>query len=318
MRAATLAAPHDIRVDLAPVPDPGPCEVRIRLEGCGVCASNVEPWDGNPWTSYPGEPGGLGHEGWGVVDAVGRNVSTIHRGQRVASLACRSYADYDVTPVTELAVLPDTLGEIPFPGEALACAVNIFRRSDIRAGQTVAIVGVGFLGAVLTRLTSLAGGRVIAVSRRTSSLNLARDFGAAMTIVMDDHQRIVERVAAETQGRMCERVIECVGRQWPLDLAGELVGFGGRLVIAGYHQDGPRQVSMQMWNWKGIDVINAHEREKEIQVRGLREAVDAVAGGRIDLARLMTHSYPLERLGEALQTTRDKPEGFVKAWVQLA
>lgn len=318
MRAATLAAPHEIRVDLAPVPEPGPCEVRIRLEGCGVCASNVEPWDGNPWTRYPGEPGGLGHEGWGIVDALGRNVSTLHRGQRVASLACRSYADYDIAPVTELAVLPSTLGEMPFPGEALACAINIFHRSDIRPGQTVAIIGVGFLGAVLTRLASLAGARVIAISRRTSSLNLARDFGAAVTIAMDDHRRIIERVAAATQDRMCARVIECVGRQWPLDLAGELVDFGGRLVIAGYHQDGPRQVPMQMWNWKGIDVINAHERQKEVQVRGLREAVDAVASGKIDLARLMTHAYPLERLGEALQATRDKPEGFVKAWVRLS
>lgn len=317
MRAATLVAPQEIRVNLAPLPEPGPGEVRIRLEGCGVCASNVEPWDGNPWTRYPGEPGGLGHEGWGIVDALGSNVSSIHPGQRVASLACRSYADYDIAPATEVAVLPDALAETPFPGEALACAINIFRRSDISAGQTVAIIGIGFLGAVLTRLASLAGARVIAISRRTSSLNLARDFGAAIVIPMDDHQRIIERVADATQGRMCERVIECVGRQWPLDLAGELVDFGGRLIIAGYHQDGPRQVSMQMWNWKGIDVINAHERKKEVQVRGLREAVERVAEGTIDLGRLVTHAYPLERLGEALQATRDKPEGFVKAWVRL-
>lgn len=318
MRAATLAAPREIRVDIAPIPRPGPCEVRVRLEGCGVCASNVEPWNGNPWTRYPGEPGGLGHEGWGRIDAVGERVSTIHRGQRVASLACRSYADFDVAPVTEVAVLPRKLDALPFPGEALACAFNIFRRSEIRRGQTVAIIGIGFLGAVLTRLASEAGARVIAISRRASSLDLARDFGAAVAIAMNDHQRITEQVAAETNGLMCERVIECVGRQWPLDLAGELIAFGGRLVIAGYHQDGPRQVAMQMWNWKGIDVINAHEREKAVQVRGLREAVDAVASGRIDLSRLMTHVYPLERLGEALEATRDKPEGFVKAWVRLS
>lgn len=318
MRAAVLAAPREIRVALAPTPRPGPDEVRIRLEGCGVCASNVEPWNGNPWTSYPGEPGGLGHEGWGTVDQVGENVNTVQPGQRVATLAQRSYAEFDITPVDEVVVLPDALRDMPFPGEALACAFNIFRRSDIHPGQTVAIIGIGFLGAVLTRLASEAGARVIAISRRECSLDLARNFGAAVTIAMDDHGRIVERVGTETGGQMCERVIECVGLQWPLDLAGELVGFGGRLVIAGYHQDGPRQVSMQMWNWKGIDVINAHERSNEVRMNGLREAVSAVASGRIDLSRLMTHAYPLESLGKALEDTRDKPDGFVKAWVRLS
>jgi threonine dehydrogenase-like Zn-dependent dehydrogenase len=116
---------------------------------------------------------------------------------------------------------------------------------------------------------------------------------------------------------MCERVIEAVGKQWPLDLAGELVAEGGRLVVAGYHQDGPRQVNMQMWNWKGIDVVNAHERDPAVQMQGLREAVEAVASGRLDPAPLYTHAYPLERLGEALDATRDRPDGFLKALVTL-
>lgn len=318
MRAATLAAPHEIRVELAPRPRPAANEVRVRLEGCGVCASNLEPWEGTPWTQYPGEPGGLGHEGWGVVESVGANVTTVRPGQRVATLACRSYAEYDVAPITALAVLPDALGNAPFPGEPLACACNIFRRSDIRPGQTVAIIGIGFLGAALTRLASEAGARVVAISRRASSLELAREFGAAETIPLEDYGAIGEQISRLTRGRMCERVIECVGYQGPLDLAADLVSFGGKLVIAGYHQDGPRQVPMQLWNWKGIDVINAHERDPDVQARGLREAVDAVASGRIDLQRLLTHTYPLEELGEALAATRAKPDGFVKAWVRLA
>ena len=214
--------------------------------------------------------------------------------------------------------LPPELDGHPFPGEALGCAFNIFRRSLIEPGQTVAIIGIGFLGAVLTRLASEAGARVIAISRRSESLDLARHYGAAETIVMDDHWRIIEDVKAITGETLCERVIECVGKQWPLDLAGELVGFGGRLVIAGYHQDGPRQVNMQGWNWKGIDVVNAHERDPQVQLRGVREAVEAVVSGRLDPAPLYTHRYPLERLGEALDATRDKPEGFVKALIELA
>jgi len=318
MKAAILVGPERFEIAEVDRPEPGPGEVRVRLEGTGVCASNVEPFEGQPWSSFPGAPGGLGHEGWGVVDALGEGVTSPSIGARVALLSERAFAEYDVAPADALVVLPEALAGRAFPGEPIACAMNIFRRSDIRAGQTVAIVGIGFLGAILTRLATDAGARVIAISRRAESLALARDFGAAETIAMDDHWAIIEQVKQLTGARFCERVIEAVGKQWPLDLASALVGMGGRLVIAGYHQDGPRQVNMQDWNWKGIDVVNAHERDPAIHRQGLREAVAAVADGRIDLEALLTHVYPLDRLGEAITATRDKPEGFVKALVTYA
>ena len=318
MRAAVLAEPGRIAVSEPPLPQPGPGEVRLRLEGCGVCASNLEPWAGLPWLTYPGEAGGLGHEGWGRIDALGNDVRDLQVGDRVAALSYRSFAEYDLARADMVAVLPAALDGQPFPGEPLGCAFNIFRRSDIRAGQTVAIIGIGFLGAVLTKLASDAGVRVIAISRRAESLDLARHYGAAETIAMDDHWAIIERVKTLTGDGMCDRVIEAVGKQWPLDLATALIGFGGRLIVAGYHQDGPRQVNMQDWNWKGIDVVNAHERDPAVQMRGLREAIDAVASGRFDPTPLYTHRYPLERLDAALDATRDKPAGFVKALIVLA
>jgi threonine dehydrogenase-like Zn-dependent dehydrogenase len=317
MRAAVLESPGSIRIEEVPLPEPGPGEVRIRLEGCGVCASNLEPWAGQEWMTYPGEIGGLGHEGWGVVDALGAGVDGLAPGDRVVALSYRSFAEYDVARADMTVRLPPELDGKPFPGEPLGCAFNIFRRSDIHAGQTVAIIGIGFLGAVLTKLGTDAGARVITISRRQESLDLARHYGAAETIPMDDHWAIIEEVKRLTDGTMCERVIEAVGKQWPLDLAGELVGFGGKLVIAGYHQDGPRQVNMQNWNWKGIDVINAHERDPEVQMRGLREAVDAVASDRFDPEPLYTHRFRLDQLGDALDATRDKPGNFVKALVML-
>ena len=317
MRAAILDGPQQFSVAEVPVPQPGPGEVLIRLEGCGVCASNVEPWEGQPWSTWPGVPGGMGHEGWGRIVAVGEGVEGLSVGDRVTALTERSYAEYDVAPAGMVVPLPASLDGMPVPGEPVACAMNIFARSDIRAGQTVVIVGIGFLGAILTRLAVDAGARVIAVSRRAETLDLARRMGAAEVIVMDDHWRIIEDVRRLTDGRMAERVIECVGKQWPLDLAGELVAEGGRLVIAGYHQDGPRQVNMQMWNWKGIDIVSAHERDAGVRVAGLRAAVEALASGRLDLTPLLTGTYRLDQLGEALAATRDKPGAFVKAWVAL-
>jgi threonine dehydrogenase-like Zn-dependent dehydrogenase len=315
MRAAVLTGPGQIAVETHPVPEPGPGQLRVRLEGCGVCASNLTPWSGPEWMSYPGEVGGLGHEGWGVVDAVGDDAAGFAPGDRIAALSYHSYAEYDLVDADKAVKLPAALAGQPFPGEPLGCAFNIFRRADIAAGQTVAIVGIGFLGALLTRLATDAGARVIAISRRAESLQLARDMGAAETVPMHDHQAIIERVKTLTDGRFCERTIEAVGKQWPLDLATELTGERGKLIVAGYHQDGPRQVNMWLWNWRGIDVINAHERDPAAYVAGIREAVDAVASGRIDPRPLYTDRFPLEQLDRALDATRDRPGGFVKALV---
>jgi threonine dehydrogenase-like Zn-dependent dehydrogenase len=315
MRAAVLTGPGQIEIDHVPLPEPGPNQVRVRLEGCGVCASNLTPWSGPEWMEFPTKAGDLGHEGWGMIDALGDGVTGLSTGDRVAALSYKSYAEYDIADADAVVKLPPVLANAPFPGEPLGCAFNIFRRADIQAGQTVAIVGIGFLGALLTRLATDAGARVIAISRREESLQVARDMGAVETVPMDDHNRIIERVKELTGGRFCERVIEAVGKQWPLDLAAELTAERGKLIVAGYHQDGPRQVNMWLWNWRGIDVINAHERDPKAYIAGIREAVEAVASGKLDPSKLYTHRYPLDRLGEALDATRDRPGNFIKALV---
>jgi threonine dehydrogenase-like Zn-dependent dehydrogenase len=313
MRAAILAAPGQVRVEKVARPEPGRGQVRVRLSGSGVCASNLTPWAGPEWMQFPTEPGALGHEGWGVIDALGDEVEGLSIGDPVAALSFKAYAEYDLADADAVVRLPDSLASQPFPGEPLGCAMNIFRRSEIAAGQTVAIVGIGFLGAILTRLAADAGARVIAISRRPFSLEVARAFGAAETIAMNDHNAIIEQVKELTGGVFCDRVIEAVGKQWPLDLAAELTRERGRLIVAGYHQDGPRQVNMWLWNWRGLDVINAHERERRVYVYGIREAIGAILDGRLDPSPLYTHEFPLERAAEAFSTAAERPPGFLKA-----
>jgi threonine dehydrogenase-like Zn-dependent dehydrogenase len=318
MRAAVLLEPGKVRVQRAPVPAPGGGQVRIRLEGCGVCASNLPPFEGRPWFSYPMSPGQLGHEGWGHIDAVGPGCGPhVKLGDRVAFLSDHAYAEYDVTEAQRVVPLSDMLSGKPFPGEPLGCAMNIFGRSDIHKGQTVAIVGIGFLGALLTRLCSLEGARVLAVSRRGYSLAIAKAQGAAEAIEMADHQQVIQRIGELTGGKFCDVVIEATGKQWPLDLSAEITRERGRLVVAGYHQDGPRQVNMQLWNWRGLDVINAHERDTAVYVEGIRAAAASMASGSIDPVPLYTHRYSLERLGDALAETAQRPEGFMKALIMM-
>ena len=130
MRAAVVTGPGRIEIHDGVVAEPGPGQVRIRLEGCGA-------------------------------------------------LSYHAYATHDIAEADAVVVLPDALRGRPFPAEPLGCAMNIFARSGIRSGDTVAIVGIGFLGALLTQLATAAGARVIAIGRRAFALDLARQTGAS-------------------------------------------------------------------------------------------------------------------------------------------
>ena len=297
------------------MPEPAPDQVRIRLEGSGVCGSEVPVWEGRDWFAYPLAPGAPGHEGWGRIDTVGGDVRGIEPGTRVAAISHNAHSQFDLAHADAVVELPEELDERPFPGEALGCVMNILSRSDIRAGDDVAIVGIGFLGALLTQLASRRGGRVIAISRRADALEVARSMGAQEVLSSESPDEVVAAVEELTAGDLCPRVIEATGKQAPLDLAARLTAVRGRLVVAGYHQDGSRTVDMQLWNWRGLDVVNAHERDPAVYARGIRQAVDAVVAGELDPTPLYTHEFPLERLGDALTAAARRPAGFMKALV---
>ncbi len=317
MRAAVIETPQHLKIKQVDLPEPSPTQVRIKMQGCGLCASNIPIWQGREWFSYPVAAGNPGHEGWGLVDAIGEQVSQAKVGDRVAAITYNAYAEYDLAEADALVKLPAAFNEIPFPGEPLGCAINIFKRSDIQAGQTVAIIGVGFLGALLIQLAKHAGARVIALSQRDYSLQVAEECGADAIIKLDDHWQIIEKVKNLTDGTFCPRVIECTGKEWPLNLAGELTGERGKLIIAGYHQDGMRSVNVQLWNWRGLDVINAHERDPKIYLQGMQEAVEAVLSGRINPQPLYTHTYPFEEIAEAFQVLENRPDRFMKALIRF-
>ncbi len=314
-KAAVLTAPQKVSVEKIDLPEPGKGEVRIKLEGSGVCASNIPVWEGRDWFDYPVSPGEPGHEGWGIVDAVGAGVKDLKEGDRVTALTYKAYATHDTAREESVVKLPETLTGKPFPGEPLGCAMNIFERSEIQKGQKVAIVGSGFLGTLLVQLAKSAGAEVIAVSRRQFSLETAKRAGADHLVQMDDHYKIIEKVKELTNNNFCERVIECTGKEWPLNLSIELTGTRGKLIVAGFHQDGMRSVNVQMLNWRGIDMISAHERDPQQYIKGIRAAIKAVEEGKMDPYPLFTHKFSLEEMEQAYQHLTERPDGFIKALI---
>jgi len=237
-------------------------------------------------------------------------------GDRVAVLSAHAYAEYDVAPAEAIVPLPVELASFDFPGEPLACAANVFERSRILPGMRVAIVGIGFLGALVTRMACHAGADVVAFSRRSWAREVAAAMGAAVTLPFDSAAESIQ-AARRLQHCKFDCVIEAVGTQEALDLASELPDVRGRLVIAGYHQDGRRSVDMQSWNWRGIDVINAHERDPAVYVRGMERAIEMVRQGVLDPRPLFTHRLPLDALHEAFELLDSRPDGFMKALVMM-
>jgi NADPH2:quinone reductase len=317
MRAAVLVSPRRFELKVLPVPEPAPDEVRMKVAYCGICSSNLAPWKGAPWFSYPFPPGAPGHETVGLLEQLGTNVSEFQVGQPVSMLGNSGFAEYQLAKAKCVVPISSGNNGVPFLGEPLGCAINVFRRAQIRKGDWVAIVGTGFLGTILLQLCADAGAKVIAISRRQSALRMAQRMGATQTLAFENRADLLDAVRSATDNRLCNVVIEAGGAQETLDAASDLTGTRGRLVIAGYHQDGPRSVNMQEWNWRGIDVINAHERDEAVYIEGIRAAAEAVAEDRIRLIELVSHFFPLEQINEGFWTLERRPEGFLKGVVSL-
>ena len=109
MRAVVIAGPKKLVISEALTPEPAAHEIRVRIEGCGVCASNLDVWEGRNWFSYPRRAGSPGHDAWGRVESVGDEVKNFSPGDYVTMLSSCSFAEYDVARASEVVLLPDSL-----------------------------------------------------------------------------------------------------------------------------------------------------------------------------------------------------------------
>jgi threonine dehydrogenase-like Zn-dependent dehydrogenase len=305
VRALSLRGPRQAELIEGDAPVPGPGEVLVRIRACGVCGSDLNAWRGVAGIEYPLPPGAPGHETWGEVMALGDRVHSLAPGDNVTGLMWNGFAEFGTARAEDLLLVPTALAKQTMLGEPLACAMNVVRRSAMDPGERFAIVGFGYLAALIVQL--LPDSEWIAISRRRDSRELALRLGAQAAYDLGE-------VPSDAWDSF-PVVIEAAGVQQTLDFATWLTAHGGRLVIAGYHADGPRTVNMQSWNWKGIDVINAHERRSAVYVDALRSAFGLVAARSVDFATLHTHTFPLARVTDAFAMAEARPTGFVKALV---
>ena len=312
MKIAVLTAPRTFEVVEEPEPTITADEVLVRVSACGVCASELDMWEGRGSSAFPLYPG---HEVSGTVIDVGRDVVTPAVGESVAVWTTgRGFAG-------QVAVRAEHCrpsGDVPLEQallEPVACAANAVELADVRLGDDVVIVGAGFMGHLVQQLVQLRGPRqVIVADTRADALERATSLGAGR--VVDVRAESLPEVVRElTEGQGADITFEVTGVQAALDVLDQTTRMSGKVVLVGFHQGEPRRIPLGNWNWMAYDIVNAHFREPSTILRGMTVGMRLLTAGRLSLDGLVTHRFDLEAVNEAFRTAVEKPDGFVKATV---
>ncbi|WP_208029747.1 alcohol dehydrogenase catalytic domain-containing protein [Rhabdothermincola sediminis] len=318
MRAAVLQQPGELLAIVdRPDPRPGPGEVLLRVEACGICGSDLHLSDAYP---MPGLV--LGHEFCGTVADVGTGVDTRRVGDRVTALslapcgecaACMTgrvrkcprvamigierpgaYAEYVVVNARDTFVLPTTLdhrhGALIEP---LAVALHTVRRAGAQPGDDALVLGGGPVGLAVASWLRALGAREVAVSDPVASRRvLAERLGATVTIdpTVDD---VGDAFAAVT-GTRPRLVIECVGVPGLLQHAADVAAVDATVVVAGVCM-APDTITPLVPMTKELDVRFAFYYE----ARDYQTTIELIDRGRIDPLPLVTSEVPLEQTPQA-------------------
>lgn len=317
MRAVQISKPGGpFEVVERPVPEPIRGTVRIKVQACGVCHSDALVKDGAPGLQYPRVPG---HEIVGVVDAVGENVPQFQVGQRVGVgwnggycgrcepcrrgelFACVThqvtgltfdggYADYLVAPASAVAFLPQDIN--PVEAAPLLCAgittFNALRNSVARAGDVVAVLGLGGLGHLGVQYAAKMGFHTIAIARGTDKEPLARQMGA--------HAYIDSRAqdpAAELQKLGGAKVVLATvtnGEAMSATIDG--LGIEGQLLVLG---------ATPTLDAKPLTLLNGKRSVTGWYSGTSIDSQDTVAFSARMGVKPMIETYPLERAAEAYE-----------------
>jgi L-iditol 2-dehydrogenase len=306
MRAARLHGIHDLRVETVPVPEPGAGELLVRVEGCGICPTDIRKWligvnDGD----YPFNPG---HEWVGVVEAVGPGVAGWEAGARIYGDTYAGYAELAVIAVEAGAWSHGPLSidrslslERAIFVEPLAdCLHAVVDRARVAAGDRLVVLGAGQMGLQLVLAGAAAGARVLAVEPLEERRELALSFGAEAAVAAEGWE-------ADAKG--ADAVILSIGDAALVPAAIDAVGAGGRVVLFAGFGDRPeatidlnaihyREVELVGSEWIGPPPTTRRER--------YREALALLESGAAPLERLVTLRCGLEGIEDAFEAVRER------------
>lgn len=335
MLAALFYAPHDVRMEERPVPQPGAGEVLLRVAAATTCGTDLKALRRGHPVLFQRTPAGFGHEVAGIVAATGSGVTQCAEGDAVVvanSAPCQrcfycrrgdfslcedllflngAYAEYMLVParIVRLNLYhlpPATSFTAAALTEPLACALHGIEASNIRPDDTVAILGAGPLGLLLTALAGQRGARVIVSGRGTQRLALARHLGASMVIdaaeLSADEQR--EAIRRETDRRRgVDVAIEAVGLPETWELATGLVRPGGLVnFFGGCPSDSHVTLATRPLHYHELTIKGVFHHTPAYFAR----ALELIGSRKIDVEALITANYPLSALLEVFALLQQK------------
>lgn len=312
MKYAVATAPGVFSVEEREIPQPGRGELLVRVAACGLDVPYFL-WVLEHEQSYPVSNFSdwlFGHEAAGIVEAVGPETVGFAPGDRITWLG-PGFCEY-ATGGAELAVkVPDHLVLQDVLGEPMAVVLHTLAQARGELGQTMVVVGAGYMGLSLILGAELAGaGQVVAIDPDSWRLEQAQRLGA-------HHVFRPESVSVEDlRGLGCDEwvVIEASGAAAGLELATKLSCPSGKLVIHGYHER--RTLDMTPWHVLGLTVVNSHPPTPAAYRRRLAQAMTLLGAGRLSLASLITHRFGLSQLGEAYQLIKSG-QPYIKIVIEM-
>jgi NADPH2:quinone reductase len=300
----------ELTVGDAPVPEPAPGEVLIRVKATAVNYADSIMVAGRYQTKPP-LPFSPGLETAGVVAACGREVSTLKPGDRVmAILAYGGLAEFAVAPATETYVIPHGMSFAEagaFPIAYISSHVAIRWQGRLEAGETLLVLGAaGGVGLAAVEIGKAMGAHVIAAASTPEKLAAAVEHGADATIDYSTDQ-LTDRVMALTEGRGADVCFDPVGGSL-FDAALSSLGWGGRILLVGFVAGVPQipanrlLVKHRAALGSSLRYFRWHAPEK------LRGSVDELFRwyGEGRLKPCVTHRLPLEQSVEAIRLLTER------------
>jgi L-iditol 2-dehydrogenase len=310
MRASRLVGPARIEVDRFPVPALEPGQVLLRTLGASICGSDVQVVFSRHHETFPLPPGAPGHESVGeVVESRSERhaAGDLVLATPVPSFS-RAFADRQVVPDAFLVPLPAGADvDAALMGQQLGTAVFALKRFwPGPPGETAVVIGAGSAGLHFLQLLRRAGfGRVVVADRHAHRLAAARALGAGVTVLAPG-ESVVEATMDLTGGRGADLVVEAAGRDATRVQALRAVAEGGRVGYFGLPEgtgDMPFPYGELFRRHPTIEISVGAQLEPGLA--SFREAVARIASGEMDVSRLITHRFGIERLPEALDLARE-------------
>ncbi len=293
-----------IDVELAP----GPGEVLVEVAACGICSSEIPVYTGDRPVDMPAF---IGHEGSGVVAAVGAGVKGFAEGDRVTGAIRQAFATHAIGDADMLFKVPDNVDLAHALGEPLFCIVNIARAAAPQFGDHVAVVGCGQMGLLtIAALKNPGLGSLVAVDAIPERRQLALAAGATHVSLDDPVSEMMD-----ISGSGADIVVELVGKPGGLKLAADMLRRGrGRLVMGGYHQLDD-VYNMRNFSYQGLIAHSAHPAYSPDMAADYRRGLAALARGVFPMDLVVTHRLPLDRVGEGFEMLRQHAPGYLKGVV---